>query len=98
MCGLIIENDELNDICNYLNINRKDFIKKYIKEGNSNYEYTFKHKRCDFLSNDNECLLESVKPKCCIDYPYTDKDDRLFSLHGIVDNTKVCPVIYAIAF
>lgn len=95
-CGLVISEDELNNICDYLEMNKNKFIKKYIKEDCTYYEYRFKHKRCDFLSSDNECLLEDVKPQCCIDYPHTNKEDRLSSMYSIVGNTKVCPVVYEI--
>lgn len=95
-CGLIVNDEELTNICKHLDIDKNKFIRKYIKDSHTDYEYTFKHKRCDFLTSNNECLLECIKLKCCIDYPYTDKEERLFSMYGIIENTKICPVVYEI--
>ena len=63
---------------------------------NSSGKYSFKCNRCKFLDDDNNCLAKNCLPESCRDYPYTNKSERLFSLHGIIDNASICPVVYEI--
>ena len=48
------------------------------------------------LNDDNSCQIKDCLPKSCKDYPYTNKDERLYSLITVVLNSQVCPVVYNI--
>lgn len=92
--GISMDEDELNNICNYLKIDKEKFIKDNLIE---NYgEYSFKETKCKFLDDDNNCKISKCLPRTCIEYPYTDKEERLFSLYSIISNASVCPVVYEI--
>lgn len=51
---------------------------------------------CLFLMEDGVCQIESCKPQCCREFPYTGKPGRLFSLYSIIDSASVCPVVFEI--
>ena len=92
--GVSIQEDELNKICKYYNFDRQELKTKYLDEEYG--EYTNKNKSCPFLKDNNECQIKDCLPRSCIDYPYTDKEDRLDSLITIVQNSMICPVVYQI--
>ena len=83
--------DELDAITETLNINKDNFKKKYLEEDED--KYIFKTKGCQFLNNNN-CKVKKCLPKSCKDYPFTDKEDRLYSMYSIIDNASICPVVY----
>ena len=53
-------------------------------------------RQMQFLDDDNNCLAENCLPESCMDYPYTNKSKRLFSLYSIIGNACICPVVYEI--
>lgn len=92
--GISMNEKELNNVCNYLNINKEKFIKENLDE---NYgEYSFKEHKCKFLDENNNCKIEKCLPRTCKEYPYTNKKERLCSLYSVISNTGVCPVVYEI--
>ena len=90
--GVSMDEQELNAICKHYHLD--NFILKNIVLKENNGEYTANP--CPFLNPDNSCKLKECLPKSCQEYPYTNKDERLFSLLTIVQNSKVCPVVYQI--
>ena len=58
--------------------------------------YNTKHKPCDFLGDQGECILGDCIPQNCLDYPYTDKPDRMGSLLSFLESVSVCPVAFEI--
>jgi hypothetical protein len=58
--------------------------------------YNTKHKPCDFLDDQGNCILGDCVPQNCLDYPYTDKPDRMESLLSFLEAVAVCPVAYEI--
>lgn len=92
--GVSLQEDELNKICEYYNFNKEEIKNKYLKE---NYgEYINKKNPCPFLNSNNECRIKKSLPRTCKEYPYTNKEERLFSLLTIVNNSKICPIVYEI--
>lgn len=92
--GISLQEDELIRICNHYNydidgIKDELLIEKY-------GEYVNKKNPCPFLNKDNECNIKECLAKSCKDYPYTNKEERLYSLLTIVQNSKICPVVYEI--
>ena len=92
--GISMNEDELNKICNYLNLDKVKFKNERLNE---NYgEYSFKNKKCEFLDKCNNCIIKDCLPSTCREYPYTNKEERLFSLLTIINNASICPVVYEI--
>ena len=92
--GISMTGDELDKICKYLKLDKEKFIKEHLNEEYG--EYTFKEKRCLFLEDNNSCKVEKCLPISCKEYPYTNQEERLFSLYSIIANASVCPVVYQI--
>ena len=78
----------------YLQMSREDFMSLYLDVTAESGEYSTRHKPCDFLKEDGNCLLGDCKPESCKKYPHTDQPDRMGSLYSIIDFAEVCPVVY----
>ena len=61
--GISIEEYELDNICNYLKVDKE----KYVKENliNNYGEYSFKERKCKFLDENNNCKIEKCLPRTC---------------------------------
>ncbi len=92
--GISMSEDELNTICNYLKVDKEKFIKDNLVDKYG--EYSFKERKCKLLDENNNCKIEKCLPRTCKEYPYTDKEERLFSLYSIIANAGICPVVYEI--
>lgn len=86
------EEDELYPVAAFLKMTEIEFKDKYIVENYGNYQLNIRP--CCFLSKDGGCEIEACKPASCRDYPHTDKPERLFSLLGIVDSARICPIVF----
>ena len=89
-----IDEYELDNICNYLEMDKDKFAKENLIQ---NYgKYSFKEQKCKFLDENNNCKINKCLPTTCKEYPYTNKEERLFSLYSIISNASICPVVYEI--
>ena len=89
--GISMDESELDKICETYNYDKEKLKEKYLQEEYG--EYTANP--CPFL-DDKTCKIEKCLPKSCQEYPYTNKEERLYSLITVVNNSKVCPVVYEI--
>ena len=89
--GISMSEEELKKICETYNYNIESLKKNYLQEEYGEYIA----KPCPFL-DDKKCKIAKCLPKSCQEYPYTNKEERLFSLVSTVNNSKVCPVVYEI--
>ena len=89
--GISMNEEELNKICTKYNLDI-NYMKNILDEEYGEYTVS----PCPFLNKDNSCQIKDCLPESCIDYPYTDKEERLYSLLTVVNNSKVCPVVYKI--
>ena len=92
--GISMNENEFDKICNYLNLDKEKYIRDNLTEHYG--EYYFKNRKCQFLDENSNCKIEKCLPRTCKEYPYTNKEERLFSLASIVANASVCPVVYEI--
>ncbi len=92
--GINMDDTELENICNYLKIDKDKFINDDLV--NEYGEYSFKEGKCKFLDENNNCKISKCLPISCKEYPYTNNDERLFSLVTIIKNASICPVVYEI--
>ena len=90
--GISMNESELNEICKHYHLDACEMKSKVLTEDYGEY---IAHP-CPFLNADNSCQIKECLPKSCQDYPYTNKEERLFSLLTIVNNSKICPVVYEI--
>lgn len=68
---------------------------KFVKDNLiQNYgKYSFKYRKCKFLGQNNNCKINKCLPITWKEYPYTNKDERLFNLYSIISNASICPVV-----
>ena len=90
--GVSMNENELNEICKHYHLDVFEMKNKVLTEDYGEYIA----QPCPFLNVDNSCQIKECLPESCQDYPYTNKEERLFSLLTIVNNSKVCPVVYEI--
>jgi len=92
---LEIDEDEVGEITQFLGLTKEEWMNKYsvIKNG---FEYEMKHRPCAFLESSGKCAIENCKPQGCIDYPFTNKPNRLLSMYSMIDHASVCPVVFEI--
>ena len=89
--GISMSEEELKKICETYNYDIESLKENYLQEEYGEYIA----KPCPFL-DDKICKIANCLPKSCQEYPYTNKEERLFSLISTVNNSKVCPVVYEI--
>lgn len=68
-----VSESEISAIAGFLNIDETDFISRFTRltadrRGLSLLEKT--DASCLYLSDDNRCLIQEVKPRQCRDFPY----------------------------
>ncbi len=96
-CGTIPAEDVERD-AKHLHMSADAFVEKYLDSpaDQETGSYNTKHKPCDFLDDQGNCILGDCVPRNCLDYPYTDKPDRMESLLSFLEAVSVCPVAYEI--
>ena len=90
--GISMSEEELDNICEYYRLDKQKLKNTKLKEKYVEYVAN----PCPFLNEDNSCQIEECLPYSCREYPYTDKEERLESLLTVVQNSKICPVVYNI--
>lgn len=86
---------EIDTLTKHLNIDRDKFIKESTKPdqfGDKNKLY-LNSKPCQFLT-DNNCTIYELRPEECNSYPYLHKDGFTSRLIGVIENYKICPIVY----
>ena len=80
----------------YLGMNTAEFAEKYLAKKDTEGNWQTKHKPCDFLQVDGNCMLGECKPENCKNYPYTNQPERILSLYSVLDAVAVCPIAFEI--
>jgi Fe-S-cluster containining protein len=88
------EDDEIAHVADFLHLSTDDFLNRYIENDDNSHQ--LRAVPCCFLDSGNACTIESIKPRCCREYPYTNKPDRLFGMLSIIDHASVCPIVFEI--
>ncbi|MBW2608683.1 MAG: YkgJ family cysteine cluster protein, partial [Deltaproteobacteria bacterium] len=69
------------------------FRKRYLANGEEAGEFIFKEKPCPFLKN-NLCSHYNYRPQACRSYPHLHKNNIVFRLIGVIQNSSVCPIVF----
>ena len=88
-----VQEHEAASIANHLGLTKQDFANKYLQQSAEGYIIKAP---CCFLGENGECKIIDCRPQECIDFPHTDKPERLWSLLSVVQNTEICPVVFEI--
>lgn len=94
--GVIPEADIEQD-AKHLNVSSEQFMELFLKPQITDSGYETMHKPCDFFDAETkECRLGECKPENCKKYPYTDQQERIHSLYGVLEAVAICPVVHEI--
>ena len=85
--------EDIKNFSKGLGISAEQFRKRYLVEGEETGEFIFKEKPCPFLKN-NLCSHYNYRPKVCRSYPHLHKNDFVFRLIGVIQNSSVCPIVF----
>jgi len=85
--------DEIDPISAFLGLTKQEFIEKHLVQSAEGHEIKAP---CCFLNENGACAIQECKPAECMDFPHTDKPERLFSLLGVLSFAEVCPVVFEI--
>ena len=91
--SITLEDEEVSRIAAYLGLTNAAFTDKYLVLTENGYE---SKTPCRLLGADGRCVVQVCKPAECSGFPYTNKPDRLMSLHGVMSSAEVCPVVFEI--
>ena len=91
-----IPEEDLERDATFLHVSVDEFKNKYLKESLEDGGYSTRNVPCDFLDENCNCILGDCIPQSCVDFPYTDKPDRMGSLLSFLGAVSVCPVAYEI--
>lgn len=88
--------EDIEQDAKYLKIDAEEFKRRFLELDKHEEGFITRHKPCDFLQPDGNCLLGECRPHSCKEYPHTNKPDRIESLLSMLENAEVCPVVYEI--
>lgn len=90
--------DEVKRIAAFIGLTESELIARYLSCAASYDEkpYSIREKPCSFLLDDGRCKIQDCKPDVCAGFPYTDHPERLSGLYSMIENAKVCPVVFEI--
>ncbi|MCD8018268.1 MAG: YkgJ family cysteine cluster protein [Clostridiales bacterium] len=87
---------DLEKDAEHLGMTAQEFMDQFLIYDVVEDSYQTKHRPCDFLNENNECLLGDCRPESCKKYPYTDQTERMQSLLNMLDIIEICPVAFEI--
>ena len=88
-----VDDVDIARLAKRLEITTAEFGKRYI-DGVIDGEKQLISKPCVFLGDDNRCTVYDDRPKVCRDFPYLHKEDFVFRLLMMIENTSACPIVY----
>lgn len=89
----LVKKNEIREISHNLGITEDEFKRKYLVKTDEGL--MINNQPCPFL-NDNGCEVYEYRPESCKEYPFTEKAEITSRLINLVENCKVCPVVYEI--
>ena len=86
---------DVGRISKHLKQKPQQFIDKYLRIDEEN-DYVLQKVPCDFLDNDNTCMIYEVRPKACREFPHTDRKKFQQITNLTLQNVGICPAAYNI--
>ncbi len=86
----IITDKDSERIAKHLKMKVFDFETKYVNMEADGLK-SFKTAPCEFLAQDNYCLIYNVRPKACTEYPHTNRKNFHKIAKLTLENTVICP-------
>ncbi|NQY10899.1 MAG: YkgJ family cysteine cluster protein [Flavobacteriales bacterium] len=81
-------------ISKFLKLKPGSFIDTYLNV-DEDKDLVLKSSPCPFLDSENYCSIYNARPKACSDYPHTNRKKQTQLLNLNLQNTEVCPAVFA---
>lgn len=91
----IITDRDIDRIAKHLKMKPSAFVEEYLYL-DEEQDYVYKQTPCPFLDAENYCIIYSVRPKACAEYPHTDRKKFTQILDLSLKNTRVCPAVFEV--
>jgi Fe-S-cluster containining protein len=92
----IFTESDISRISKFLKLKEHQFIENYLQVDEDNF-YVLQKAPCSFLDLvDNTCLVYSVRPKACKEYPHTNRRKFIQISNLTIKNTEICPATFNI--
>lgn len=86
---------DIDRLAKVFRMKSSQFIDAYLYRDDEG-DFVLNSSPCEFLGDDNKCLVYEDRPKACREYPHTNRK----KIHGILElslkNTLVCPAVFKI--
>lgn len=79
----------------HLRLKPSQFIAQYLQIDEDD-DYVLRQAPCPFLGSDNYCSIYDHRPTACREYPHTNNRKFHTLLRITLNNTAICPAVYAI--
>jgi len=91
----IVTDKDTQRIAKHLKMKAHAFEQRYLRVDEDG-DTVFKNAPCEFLADDNYCLIYNVRPKACSEYPHTNRKKFHLINKITLENTAVCPATFKI--
>ena len=90
----VLDKDDVSKFALGLKREVSELQERFLKQDTDNSKhYIFKKLPCPFLAN-QKCSNYACRPKDCRSYPHLHKKGFTFRLWGVVENYRVCPIVF----
>ncbi len=89
----VLNEKDIARISKFLGFSISQFKKTYLRKHAG--KWSMKNTPCPFLTPEG-CSIYDVRPETCKEYPYTGKKEIVSRLFNLIDNCKICPVVFEI--
>ena len=89
----IFDHADIKKFSKGLGISFSDFQERYLRKDDESERYIVNKTPCPFLKN-NLCSNYKYRPKDCRSFPHLQKDEFVFRLIGVIDNSSICPIVF----
>ena len=90
---IILDQEDIENFSKGLGISAVRFGNQYLIKNEESDEFILKQKPCPFLK-DNLCSHYNYRPKACRSFPHLHKNDFVFRLIGVIQNSSICPIVF----
>jgi uncharacterized protein len=77
-------------------ISQNDFLARFVEKDKFEDVQYLKDSPCKYLM-DKKCTIYAKRPKDCKSYPHTHKSDFNSRTLGIIENYRICPIVYNVS-
>jgi Fe-S-cluster containining protein len=90
-----IHSADIERVSKYLKQKPQQFIEQYLRI-DEDQDYVLQSVPCNFLDNENACMIYEVRPKACREFPHTDRKKFQQISDLTLKNIPICPAAFNI--